>query len=190
MTTPVLDATGSTELVTLVEPLKRELAVPGEFPTVFPNTTDDNLTGSLADAFGAAQLDGFFGKSTIDLTTNTVTPGLSSGGSALILLYAAERIIRAQLRNLKTVTKYEAGGVIYDVEQGVTLLTQELKDLTQRRKDLIALVLRLQRAGQAVYVTDGYLIRAQGYLFATGLLVSELGFGFYGWELTGFGELR
>lgn len=186
MTTPTLDAGASTDLSDLVEPLKREVAVPGEFANIFPNTADDDLIGSLSDAFGRAQLDGFFGVNVIDVDAATVAPGLSAGGKAVVLLYAAESIVRSQIRNLKTVTKYEAAGVVYDVEQGVNTLVQDLKDIQDRRKSLIATILRLQRSGQAVYVTDAYLIRSQGYLAATGALVSELGFGLYGWEVPGF----
>lgn len=174
----------TTALATLVEPLKRELAVPGEFDTIFPNTGDPDLTGSLADAFGQAQLDGFFGTSTVDLTALTVTPALSSGAGALLVLYAAERTIRAQLRNLKTAVKYEAGGVIYDVQQSASVLTQELKDIQARRTNMLALILRQSRAGMAVHVGDAYLVRARGY-FPLGYY-GEFG-SFYGYEVSGYG---
>jgi hypothetical protein len=181
MTTPA-----STDLAELVEPLKREVAVPGEFDTVFPNTANNDLAGGLADGFAQAQLDGFFGTMAVDLTDPahpTVTPGLSSAGGAVCVLYAGERMIRAQLRNLKTVVKYEAAGAIYDVEQAASVLSQELRDLTQRRKDMLANILRQQRAaGSSVYVSDGYLIRAFGY-WPWGY-TGEFPY-FYGYELPG-----
>lgn len=159
MTTP----TTSTNLTTLVESLKRELAVPGDFDTFFPNTTDEDLAGSLADAAAEAQLDGFLGKSVIDPAAFTITPAISSGAGALLIIYAGVRAIRAQLRNTQNRQKYEAGGAIYEVETSATILTQELRDFTDRRKNLLALILRQSRGGGAVYVTDGYLIRARGY---------------------------
>lgn len=185
VTTPSLDATATTDLSDLVEPLKRELAVPGEFVATFPNTADDDLVGTLQDGFAKAQLDGFFGTQTVDLSTGTVTPGLSSGGQALVLMYSAEGVIRAQIRNLKTRTNYESAGSQYEVERAASVLVESLKDLTDRKQRLLDLMLRLARAGQACYVTDAYLLRAQGYLYA-GALASELGFGLYGWELPGF----
>ncbi len=159
MTTP----TTSTDLSTLVEALKRELAVPGDFANVFPNTTDDDLAGSLADAAAEAQLDGFLGGSVIDPNALTISPAISSGAGALFIIYAGVRVIRAQLRNTQNRQKYEAGGAIYDVETSASILTQELKDFTDRKKNLLALILRQSRAGGAVYVRDGYLTRARGY---------------------------
>lgn len=174
-----------TDLNTLVEPLKRELAVPGTFDSVFPNTDDSDLAGALADAVGEAMLDGFFGASTLDPTALTVTPALSSGAQALIVIYAGARSIRSQLRNIKTRTKYEAAGAIYEVETAASVLTQELKDITARKDNLLALILRQARAGQSIQMMDGYLIRARGYF-----PVSWSEFGtFYAEEVTGLAFL-
>jgi len=169
-----------------VEALKRELAVPGEFATVFPNTSDDDLAAALGDAFGEAQLDGFFGAMVLDPNLLTVTPGLSSGGGALCVIYGGVRTIRAQLRNMKNRQKYEAAGVIYEVETSASVLTEELKEFRQRKDGLLALVLRQARGNNAVHVTDGYLTRSRGY-FPTGYF-GEFG-SFYGYEITGFSTL-
>lgn len=191
MTTPTLDATVPTDLAGLVLALQRELAVPGTFSTVFPNTQASDLVGLLADSFAQAQLDGFFGNQTLDLTDPThptVNPGLSSGGGALVVLYAGERMIRSQIRVLKTKTLYKAGPVEYDVEQSATALVQELKDISARRAALLALILRLSRANKAVYVTDGYLERSMGYYGAFGLSSDlGMGLGFWAYELPFFG---
>lgn len=178
MTTPL----PPTHFGDLVEALKRELAVPGEFTNLFPNTTDTDLTNKLADAAAMAQLDGFFGTQTIDPAASTITPGVSSGGGALIILYAAESVIRAQIRALKTHTKYESAGSIYEVEQSANVLTSELAFVKERRLELLALIRRQLRANRAVYVSDGYLIRAWGY-YPSGFY-GELG-SFYGYELLG-----
>lgn len=181
------DTTTPTDLSTLVEALKRELAVPGTFATVFPDTQDTDLSGSLADAFAQAQLDGFFSTSMVDLSTPAtpqVSPPLSSGGGALVILYAAERTIRAQLRVLKTTFKVEGGpGISYEADQAASILVQELKDLTARRTSLLALLLRQQRSSQAVHVTDGYLLRAQPYYPAN--YFGEFG-TFYSFEMLGW----
>lgn len=175
-----------TDLSTLVEPLKRELAVPGEFASVFPNTSDDDLTGKLGDAFGQAQLYGFFGVQVLDADAGLVTPGLSSGAGALVILYAAEGVIRAQLRNLKTHFKVESAGSSYEVEQAATVLKAELDALKDRRAELLALIQRQVRSGRSVYVTDAYIVRAFGY-YPLGY-DGELG-SFYGYELAGFNAL-
>lgn len=172
----------ATDLNDLVEPLKREVAVPGAFTTTFPSTQDSDLSGKLADAFAQAQIDGFFATQAVDPNALTVTPALSSAGGAVVVLYAAESIIRSQLRVLKTVTKYEAAGAVYDVEQAATVLTQELKSIEDRRKDLLTAILRQLRANTAVYVSDGYLMRAFGY-WPWGYR-GEFPY-FYGYELPG-----
>jgi hypothetical protein len=164
----------------LVEGLKREVAVPGEFAASFPNTTDDDLVGTLADAFGSAQLDGFFGNMVLDLNLGTVTPDLSAAGAALIITYASERVLLSKLRNLASKTVYKAGGVEYSVEQSASVLTAELKLLQQRRNDIKAQAMRAARAGQAVYMVDAYVTRSMGHIFGYGSSA-----GFYGYELTG-----
>ncbi|HVH54529.1 MAG TPA: hypothetical protein VNA32_10425, partial [Actinomycetota bacterium] len=176
----------ATDLTTLVEALKRELAVPGEFDTVFPNTSDDDLAAALADAVAEAQLDGFFGGNTVDPAALTVTPALSSGAMALVVIYAGIRSIRSQLRNMKTHVKYEAAGVSYETETAASVLTQELKDFRDRKDNLLALILRQSRAGSAVQVMDGYLIRSRGYF---PVAYSEFG-TFYVEEVTGLAFLN
>jgi hypothetical protein len=168
----------------MVESLKRILAVPGDanFVATFPNTSDDDLTGVLGDAFSEAQLDGFFGTQSYDPDTGYVTVGLSNPGMALVVLYASIRVIRTQLRNLQTSVKYKAGPVEYDVQQSANVLSGELKAFEDRQKQLIAVALRIARATQAVSVTDSYLIRAFGYFPYS--YYGEFG-GFYGYELAG-----
>lgn len=187
MTTPLplTSGTGVTSLSDYIEALKRELAVPGEFATTFPNTTDDDLVGTLADGFAECQLDGFFISQTVDPNVGSVTPALSSGGAALIVIYSGIRVIRSQLRNLKTTQIYEAAGVKYEVQTAATVLTEELKDFRARREQILALVLRQLRSKRAVYVGDGYLTRSRGYFpIAYG---GEFG-SFYGYETIGFGN--
>lgn len=173
-----------TNLTDLVPALKRELAVPGAFATIFPTTQDADLAGSLADSFANAQLDGFFSTQVVDPTALTVTPGLSSGGMALVILYAAIRTIKAQLRNLATLQKYDAGGGVgYEVSYSSNVLVTELKDFQERRNQLLALVLRQSRNLHAVYVSDGYLIRSYSYFPA---FYGAQG-SFHEFELGGYG---
>src|SRR5574337_377386 len=115
-----------TALDTLIDPLKRELAVPGDFDTIFPNTLDGDLLASLGDAFGEAQLDGYFPAVTLDLDTYLLTPDVSTAGGAMLIIYAGMRIIRPQMRAINLVEKYAAGSASYEVQRSSTLLREEL----------------------------------------------------------------
>jgi len=174
-----------TILLTLVPALKRQVAIPGEFDTAFPNTLDSDLLGSLGDAFGQAQLDGFFGVMVWDPVAGTVLPDLSPGGAAIIGLYAAEGILLAKFRNQSTHTTYKAGNTEYAVDYSANVLSAEIKELQARRENLIKQALRLVRASSpSIYVTDAYLTRSFGFLpwFTNGDMNN---FGFWAYELTG-----
>jgi hypothetical protein len=169
----------------LIDGLKRQVAVPGEFDTSFPNTANSDLLGSLADAFGQAQLDGFFGTMVYDPSDNTVTPDLSPGGAAIIGLYAAENVLMAKFRNVFVKTRYKAGPVEYEADLSANVLSAQIKDLQDRRKALLVQALRLDRAGSpSVYVTDAYVTRSFGFLPWFGG-VDMSGFGFWTYELAG-----
>lgn len=173
------------ELSALIPGLKRQVAVPGEFDDAFPNTEDTDLLGSLGDAFGQAQLDGFFGTMVWDADANTVTPDLSPGGGAIVGLYAAENILLARFRNTFTNTRYKAGNVEYEVNLSANVLTAQIKNLHDRRKALMEQALRLERASApAVYITDAYITRSFGFLPWFGG-VDMSGFGFWAYELSG-----
>jgi hypothetical protein len=160
------------DLAELVEPLKRELAVPGTYDSVFPNTGDQDLLDSLADGFSEAQLDGYFSDYTLDLDTYLTDPDLSAGGGALIVLYTGMRIIRAQMRALNLSEKYNAGPVSYEIERSSTLLREELKYLMGRRDDLVA---QAKRTGGTV-VLDSYFTRsAVNWALQDGFYPAELG---------------
>lgn len=149
-------------LADAVEALKRYVAVPGTFATVFTETTDDDLAGSLLDGFAECQLDGFFVRPAVVATDDgVITPDLSRGQTALVVLYAATRIISTQLLNLKNRTRYEAKGLIAESEQSASILVALLKDLTAR-KALIVLRQTLAGASAAFTMADGYFVKAVG----------------------------
>lgn len=140
----------------LVEPVKREIAVPGEFTTVFPSTSDDDLLATVGDAFSEAQLDGFFGTHVLDLDTYEVTPDLSAAGGALVVIYAGGRIIRSRLRQLTTGERYVAGSVEYEIQRAAGVLREDLMALERRKAQLIQ---RGRRQSGQAYVFDGYFAR-------------------------------
>jgi hypothetical protein len=160
-----------TDLVTLVEPLKRELAVPGVFDDVFPDTTNTDLASSLADGFAQAQLDGFFPNMTISGVTPFATSAdLSAAGGALVVLYAGMRIVRAQMRNLTLTSRYKAGSVETETGRSAMVLRDELTYMRTRLTELTTLA---RRSGRTTHVLDAYVGR--------NLANSALG-GFYGYE--------
>jgi len=159
------------DLADLVEPLKRELAVPGDFETIFPNTDDQGLLDSLADGFSEAQLDGYFSDYAVDLDTYLVAPDYSNAGGALVILYAGMRIIRAQMRALNLSEKYSAGPVAYEIQRSSTLLREELKYLISRRDELVS---QAKHSDIAVY--DAYFTRSStNWGVQNGFFPAELG---------------
>lgn len=151
-----------TDLAELVEPLKREVAVPGTFSAAFPDTTDDDLAASLLDAFAQAQLDGFLLKT--DADDNGVTsPDLSRGAQGLLVLYAGIRFLTTDLLNRKSHTRYEAGGAVFEQDQGASILVEALKNLQAKKASIIALAQAQARTMIGTTIVDGYYIKATDF---------------------------
>ncbi len=146
-TTPV----SRTKLSDYVEALQREVSLPGQFATDYPNVGDDDLQAALADAFAESQLDGWFGTYTLTPRTAVVTPALSPAACQLIVLYAGMRWVRIELRTLTTVSRYKAGPVEYEVQRGASVLAALLKDLSARKD---ALIDKAATGSRQTYVLD------------------------------------
>lgn len=165
-----------TDLRTLVDPLKRELAVPGTYDDVFPDTDDTALLGSLLDGFSEAQLQGFF--QDITLTGSVTSKDLSLAGGALVVMFSAMRIIRAQLRSMTMTSTYKAGPVEVSTQRSGTLLRDELAYLRTRIDELVATA---RRSGRTVHVLDNYVSRVLRGSYQG----SHLG-AFFGYEYDGY----
>ena len=169
-----------TALTTLVDSLKREIAVPGTFEAVFPDTTDIDLLGALADGFSEAQLRGFFPDMELapsggpPPTEYTTSEDLSLGGGALVIIFTSMRFIRAQIRALSSAERYKAGPVEFEIQKAASVLAAELKYLEKRLDDLIEDAKDAARPLAAVY--DNYLARTCEQL---------RGIGFYAYEYRG-----
>ena len=167
-----------TDLATLVDALKREVAVPGTFDTAFPSTDDDDLAATLADAFAQAQLQGFFGDITLAVDPDEgiyeTSRELSAAGGALIVLFAGMRMLRASLRTASQSFTYKAGPVEYSGANMTTVIRDELKALNDRLSELI---MQGRRSGRSVSVVDGYNGKLSAYTGSLG--------GFYAWEFRG-----
>lgn len=169
-----------TALSDLVAPLKRELAAPGQFDTIFPESDNGTLVGTLADGFCEAQLDGWFGGITINLTTNAVSPDLSIPGRALSVFYASARIIQAQLRNQNSLQRYKAGPVEYETQQPASVLRAELDRIASRKAELKTLAGRT--GGTTTVIFDAYFARASAVWAQQAALYSGA-VAFFGYEL-------
>lgn len=178
----------------LVPTLKRSVAVPGTFAAVFPNTQDSDLVGACADAFGYAQLQGFFANMSLQATDQTdtdwqtmagdptipnsqpVAVDISGGAAALIILCATVNIIQSQLRNIKTQERYRSGDNEYEIQRGATILKEALSEANTQLSTLVTLSRQEARhKGTLATVFDVYRERN-----VSQILVSE---GFFPWEL-------
>lgn len=148
-------------LADYVEPLKRAVAVPGTFDSVFPETSDDDLEALLADAMAEAQLDGYLYDYAVDLTTYETTPDLTVPMTALLVIYAGYRILVNEVRNRKTHVRYEAGPTVFEEDQTASMLNELLRQINDRKKDLLEQA-RLGQLDGNVYVADMYFHKATG----------------------------
>jgi hypothetical protein len=111
----------------IVSSIKRALAPIGEYDSIWPNSTDEELGLLAADAFGQARLEGFFGSYEYDLLTNEVDADLSDAEIALIIAYSTIRAIRAKLLTMGQATRYKAGPVESETTPIATVLTSLLE---------------------------------------------------------------
>jgi hypothetical protein len=153
------------DVADLVDSLKRAVAPLGDFGTVFGEATDEDVVGALMDGFSEAQLDGYFTPAmgnavTLDLNAETFTPDISGAQGALIVLYAAYRLAVAQLLNMKTRVKYQAGTAIYETETAASVLTTAIKLMADRKTALYTKAL-YSGANAAFHMAD------QAFLAAT-----------------------
>ena len=171
-----------TALADLIAPLNREVAVPGTFANVYPGTSDGDLLGALADAFSAAQIDGFFLRQSLVGSSGVVEPELSPAGGALIVTYAGERMVNAQILNLRSRVAYEAGSVKYEVEASASVLVQLLKNIAERRRRLQQLADGVAYGGTGMFMVDMYADRAYPWASA---ITGDGSVMMYDYELVG-----
>lgn len=130
------------DLGDLIESLKREVSPPGEFTSMFPNSTDDELLGNLQDGFWEVILDGLITGYSVDdnglVTPNTGDTDLDRSLQQIVIFYSGIRIVRNHLRNMNTRTHSKAGPVEFDVEKSANTLRDLLKELKDRRNILLA----------------------------------------------------
>lgn len=148
------------DLSDLVENLKREVNAPGI--SQLPDATDAEYLGNLQDGFWEAVLDGLISGYTESdgiVTPTSGTTDMPRELQQLVIFYAGFRIVRNQLRDLKTAFRASAGPVSYETEQAATILTRILDDLKNRRDVMLR---RLSDIGVVNdYYIDAYLARQE-----------------------------
>lgn len=151
-----------TDLYEHVEWLKREVAVPGTFTRLFPETTDDHLAASLVDGLYRAKLDGWLPSVEADPDTFETNVAISQTAVAVVIVYSAIKFIQNQITNMPTGQRYEApGGIVSDTQRSASVLAERLRELNEERKQLVAAALGVRNGRPATTVTmlDGYAIR-------------------------------
>ncbi len=145
------------DLADATDSLRFLVARPGTFTDFYPETNDDMLVQMLMDGLAETHLEGLL----LDYTSDSdglLTPALSSGQSALVVLFAAVRFLRAELINRNTSVTYKAGSAEYSTAQGVQLLRDLLNSLSAQKDRLIAAA-GSGGGASAFYMADQYLTR-------------------------------
>lgn len=132
------------DLYDLIDPLKRDVNPPGI--DLFPGSTDDDWAGRLADAFWDAHIhtelfDSY--RANDDFAVEPITVGgddLSRELQQLVVAYAAYRVIRTLLLNIKTSFRAQAGPVEFETQQSAQLLRDLLRDRQDDMKRIVDLI--------------------------------------------------
>ena len=146
------------QVTDFVPALKRAVAPPGEFDSLFPDAGDDDMLGYLLDGIAESQLDGFF--TTINVAPDgTSDTDLTSPMGALAIIYASSRVLQQVMRNMNTKTAYKAGPVSYEVDQSASVMAELLREAVARKAALLKLA-QTAGAGETFIMADIYQVRA------------------------------
>lgn len=140
--------------------LRDLVATPGTFASAYPDTTKDDLLRVLEDAFAECQLEKMLRRHSVE--DGYVTPSLTQGEVALVLIFAAVRFMRASLLNANASVTYKAGSAEYSTTTSATLLKAILDDLKAQKDRLIDLAEQgdgPDAGNAAFYMADQYLAR-------------------------------
>lgn len=154
------------DLGDLIDSLQREINPPGE--NLYPDATENDWVGHLADAFWEARLHGMLGGYIVDAAftiqpQNAGAPDMTRDLQQLIVLYAGFRITLTELKNTQASFQAQAGAVQIEVTKASNVLKSVL-DAIRSRIDIV--LRRLSDVGTTnVEVFD--LVIEQTYAIAT-----------------------
>lgn len=140
-----------------IDSLRFLVARPGTFEDFYPETTEDMLLQILIDGMAECHLEGLLLTYESD-SDGLLTPELSSGQSAMVVLFAAVRFMRAELFNRTTNNVYKAGSASYETTQATNILRDILKAL-EAQKNRVIETGSTAGAGAAFYMADQFLTR-------------------------------
>ena len=129
------------DLADFIPSLKLEVSVPG-VAGILDSASDDDLIGTLVDAFWLARLDGFFPAYTCD-EDGLITPVAVGGedlpreGVSVVLLYGGIKVIRNKILGTGSTFRAKAGSVEYETATSAMVLTELLKQLRETQKKLL-----------------------------------------------------
>lgn len=122
------------DLGDLVDSLKREVSPPGT--DLFPNATEDEYTGHLADAFWEARLQGMLdGFTEVNGRVQPQTagePDMTRDLQQLIVLYAGYRILLSSLMNLQTVFRAQSGPNSFETQRSAQVVQAVLRAVKEK----------------------------------------------------------
>jgi hypothetical protein len=134
------------------------LARPGTFTTLFPETTSDDLVALLQDGLAECHLEfTLLGFESDD--NGLVRPTMTSGQIALVILYAGIRMMRGELLNRVTSSKYTAGPVTAEISYSTNVLRDIIKDL-EAQKVFITRLYASSGANSFFQMDDAYIANA------------------------------
>lgn len=159
------------DLSDLLDNIKSEVNAPGL--DQLPGATDTQYLENLKNAFWEGVLDGVISGYTESdgiVTPDSGTTEFSRELQQLVIFYAGYRIVRNQMRDLKTVFRAKAGPVEYETQQAATVLKAILDELKSKRSILLE---RLSDLGvvDSFYV-DAIISRDDSYAYGDGYWVS------------------
>lgn len=148
----------SVDLGDLVNSIKLEVSPPGV--DLFPETTDEEWTDRLANAFWNARIDGMLvGYVEADglITPTSGTTDMPRDLQQVIVFMAAYNAIYLKLLNTRTSFRAKAGSVEYETQNSATVL-KDLSDSLRQR--YLILLQRLADLGYVeTYVIDAVVAR-------------------------------
>lgn len=144
-----------TDLADYVDSLRGILARPGTFAALFPETTDDGLIQLLRDGLAEANMEQLLTAYRSDIN-GIVRPELPPGGVAMIVLFAGVRLVRSEILNRITSTKYVAGPVSADQSYSTNILRDVAKALEAQKLAIIK-TYSTATSGIEFYMADSFI---------------------------------
>jgi hypothetical protein len=138
-----------------VDSLRGMLARPGTFAALFPETNDDGLIQLLRDGLAEANMEQLLVGYTSD-ANGIVRPPMAPGAVAMVVLFAGVRLVRSEILNRVTSTKYVAGPVSAEQSYSTNILRDVAKALETQKTTLINLY-RSSSAGVDFYMADAFI---------------------------------